>query len=318
MTDVVTLTLGPALDCTTATDRVRPTRKLRCDAPRYDAGGGGINVTRLLHALGTDAVALFPAGGWTGKAFEDLVRSSGTRFRVVPTSSATRQSFCVNDRGTGLQYRFVLPGAALQAAEEQACLDALTAEAVGARFVVLSGSLPPGVPPTIIADVADRTRAAGARLIVDTSGEALRSALETDAYLVKPDLEELEDLVGHALATDADQEQAARQLLASSGITILLVSLAERGALIVTREETVRLPAFAVTPAGGSGTGDSMVAGLTHGLIDGLDIRQAVRLGMAAGAAALMTPGTALAEPALIHRLYAGRERAGRPRAAVA
>lgn len=318
MTDVVTLTLGPALDCTTATDRVRPTRKLRCDAPRYDAGGGGINVARLLHRLGTDALALFPAGGWTGKEFEDLVRSSGTRFRVVPTSSAMRQSFCVNERDSGRQYRFVLPGAVLNVDEQQACLDALTAEAVGARFIVLSGSLPPGVAPTIITAVADRARLAGARLIVDTSGEALRSALDTDAYLVKPDLEELEALVGRPLATEAKQEQAARQLLSASGIMILLVSLAERGALIVTREETVRLPAFPVTPAGGSGTGDSMVAGLTNGLIDGLDIRQAVSLGMAAGAAALMTPGTALADPALIRRLYAGREGANRIEAAVA
>lgn len=318
MTDVVTLTLGPALDCTTATDRIRPTRKLRCDTPRYDAGGGGINVARLLHALGTDAVALFPAGGWTGKEFEDLVRSSGTRFRVVPISSATRQSFCVNDRDSGLQYRFVLPGAALSAAEQEACLDALAAEAAGARFVVLSGSLPPGVSPTMIASVADRARAAGARLIVDTSGVALRSALETDAYLVKPDLEELEDLVGRPLGSDAEQDVAARQILSSSGITVLLVSLAERGALVVTREETVRLPAFPVTTVRGVGAGDSMVAGLTSGLIDGLDLRDAVSLGMAAGAAALMTAGTAMAEPASIRRLYAGRHPTKRARAAVA
>jgi 6-phosphofructokinase 2 len=304
MADVVTLTLGPALDCTTTTDRVRPTRKLRCEAPHYDAGGGGINVARLLHALGKDAVALFPAGGWTGKAFEDLVRSSGTSYRAIPISSATRQSFCVNERGTGLQFRFVLPGATLTGIEQQACVDALAAAARGAQFVILSGSLPTGVPLAMISRVADRVRATGARLIVDTSGDALRAALRTDAYLIKPDLEELEELAGRPLVIDADQVEAARELQSTSGATILLVSLAERGALIVTRDDAVRLPAFSVTPAGGSGAGDSMVAGLTCGLIEGLGIENAVRLGMAAGAAALMAPGTALAEPTLIRRLY--------------
>lgn len=305
MPEVVTFCLGPALDSTTATNRVVPNRKLRCDVPRHDAGGGGINVARLLHALGKRAFALFPAGGSTGQEIEELVRASGTPHRVVPVAGATRQSFCVNDRAVHVQYRFVLPGTPLMPAELDNCLDALAVAAVGARYVVLSGSIPEGVPTAIVPRVADCARAAGARLVVDTSGPALRSALCAGAWLIKPDLEELEDIVGHRLTTDAAIEQAAREVHRANNADVLLVSLAERGALVVTGREATRVPPFQVTPAGGSGTGDSMVAGLLCALVEGLDLVDAVRFGAAAGAAALMTPGTAMADPAAIRRLYA-------------
>ena len=305
MAEIVTFCLGPALDSTTATDRVEPNRKLRCDVPRYDAGGGGINVARLLHTLGKSALALFPAGGAVGEQVEDLVRASGTLYRVVPVVGATRQSFCVNDRAAHVQYRFVLPGTPLRPAELDACLDALAVEAAAAHYVVLSGSIPEGVPTAIVPRVADCARAVGARLIVDTSGPALRAALRAGAWLIKPNLEELEDIVGRPLTTDAAVEQAAREIYRVSNADILLVSLADRGALVVTARDAIRVPAFQVEPAGGSGTGDSMVAGLICGLIEGLDLAEAARFGAAAGAAALMTPGTAMADPAVIRRLYA-------------
>ena len=316
MADVVTLCLGPALDSTTATDRVVPSRKLRCDVPRHDAGGGGINVARLLHALGKSAIALFPAGGSTGDDFEALVRASGTSYRRVPVAGATRQSFCVNDRAAHVQYRFILPGTRLSPAEQQECLDALAVEAAGARYVVLSGSIPEGIPPVIIPQVAECVRAAGARLIVDTSGAALREAMKAGAWLIKPNLEELEDLAGRRLQHDAEIEQAARDLHLAGNADILLVSLAERGALVVTRRGVTRIAAFSVVPAGGSGTGDSMVAGLICGLLEGLDIDDAARFGAAAGAAALMAAGTAMADPAQIRRLHASTGIADRNRVA--
>lgn len=305
MAQVVTFCLGPALDSTTTTDRVEPNRKLRCEAPRQDAGGGGINVARLLHAFGKHVLALFPAGGATGEEIEELVRASGTPHRVVRVSGATRRSFCVNDRAAHVQYRFVLPGTPLKPAELDACLDALAVEVAGARYVVLSGSIPESVPPAIVPRVADCARAAGARLIVDTSGPALRAALRAGAWLIKPDLEELEGIVGRPLPSDAAIEQAARDVHRSSNVDILLVSLAEHGALVVSARDVIRVPAYEVTPAGGSGTGDSMVAGMICGLVEGLDLADAVRFGAAAGAAALMTPGTAMADPAAVRRLYA-------------
>lgn len=305
MADVVTLCLGPALDSTTATDRVEPGRKLRCDIPRHDAGGGGINVARLLHALGKQAVVVFPAGGSTGRDVAELVDASGTSFHTVPASGATRQSFCINDRAAQVQYRFVLPGTPLSSAEQQACLDALETEATGARYVVLSGSIPEGVPLDIVGRVAGCARAAGCRLIVDTSGAALRQSLWVGAWLIKPDLEELEDLVGRRLTSDAEIDEAARDVHHSGNADVLLVSLAERGALIVTRRGLTRIAAFQVTPAGGSGTGDSMIAGLICGLLEGLDVVEAARFGAAAGAAALTRPGTAMADPAEIRRLFA-------------
>ncbi|HEX7693907.1 MAG TPA: 1-phosphofructokinase family hexose kinase [Sphingomonas sp.] len=318
MVDVVTLCLGPALDSTTATDHVEPNRKLRCDIPRHDAGGGGINVARLLHALGKSALAVFPAGGSTGDDFERLVRATDTPYRRVSVAGATRQSFCVNDRAAHVQYRFVLPGTHISPAEQQACLDALAVEAVGARYLVLSGSIPEGVPTVIIRRIAECARVAGARLIVDTSGVALREALGAGAWLIKPNLEELEDLAGRRLQSDVQIEEAARDLRLSGNADILLVSLAERGALVVTAHGVTRISAFDIVPAGGSGTGDSMIAGLICGLLEGLDVADAVRFGAAAGAAALMAPGTAMADPAQIRFLYASAGGATPKRAAMA
>ena len=146
----MTLTMNPALDITTDTDRVIPTDKMRCGLPRYDPGGGGINVARIAHVLGASVSALFPAGGHAGDKVTDLVADSGVPVQRITVARSTRESFTVDEDSTGQQYRFVLPGPRLTDAEQTECLETLSAAAASADFVVASGSLPPGVPPTSI------------------------------------------------------------------------------------------------------------------------------------------------------------------------
>ncbi len=171
---IATLTMNPALDITTSVDTVRPTDKLRCGTTRYDPGGGGINVARVAHVLGGSVSAVFPAGGPTGDLVMSLLGDSAVPYRPVAIAGATRESFTVNENSSGQQYRFVLPGPRLTFAEQAQCLDQLRIAAESAEFVVVSGSLPPGVPPYYYQRVAEMCRQLDARLILDTSGGGLQ------------------------------------------------------------------------------------------------------------------------------------------------
>ena len=110
MAAIVTLTMNPALDIATSTERVEPTHKLRCTAPRYDAGGGGINVARAVHALGGEALAIFPAGGAAGEMIRHLLDEEGVAYDAVAIAGFTRESLAVEERASGNQFRFILPG----------------------------------------------------------------------------------------------------------------------------------------------------------------------------------------------------------------
>src|SRR5215471_16542621 len=136
MPTIVTLTMNPALDIATATDRVEPAHKLRCSTPRYDPGGGGINVARAVHALGGDADAIFPIGGPAGEMIRHMLQQEGVAHHAVSISRFTRESRAVEELTTGKQFRFILPGPELFRADQERCLDELAAAAEGARYIV--------------------------------------------------------------------------------------------------------------------------------------------------------------------------------------
>lgn len=304
MPDIVTITLNPALDVSTSADAVVPTDKVRCGTVRHDPGGGGINVARVVQTLGGRALAVFPAGGPTGAMIEDLLDGMDIPARTIPIGGVTRESFTIDERRSGLQYRFVTPGPELNLAERRACLDEIARAAEGARMVVLSGSLPPGVSPDFVQETADLAKRVGARFVLDTSGEALRH-VRSGAYLIKPSLRELREWLGRELGSEAEQVDGAYELIVRGVSEVMLVSLGADGALLVTSQGYERLPAIDVPVCSAVGAGDSMVAAVCFGLVQGLDLRSAVRLGMAAGAATLMTPGTGLCRREDVERLYA-------------
>jgi len=176
--DIVTVTINPAIDIFVNTLRVKPTSKLRCSAPKRDPGGGGINVARVVHRLGGDVAAIYPIGGAIGRLLHRLVEREGIDSIVTPTHVETRENFTAFEEETGEQYRFVLPGSPLHRPEWEAVLDKLATLPQKPRFVVASGSVPPGVPDDIYANIARIARSLGARMVIDTSGAALRAALE--------------------------------------------------------------------------------------------------------------------------------------------
>ncbi len=304
---VVTLCMNPALDITTSTQSVRPTDKLRCAAARYDPGGGGINVAHVAEVLGASATAIFPAGGPAGEMVHRLLTAEGLTTHRVAIGGVTRESFTVNEASTGRQFRFVLPGPELTLAEQTECLLQLRRAAASAAIVVASGSLPPGVPEDFYQQVATMCAELGAMFLLDTSGGGLEH-VNSGVFLLKPSLRELRECVGRELSTEAEQLAAAQELIRRGTARHVLVSLGAQGALLAGRDGGTRYPAVPVPPGSGVGAGDAMVAGVAVGLVRGWPLTEAVRLGVAAGAAMLLTPGTAPCTRHDTERLFAQTE----------
>jgi 6-phosphofructokinase 2 len=176
--------------------------------------------------------------------------------------------------------------------------------AESAEFVVASGSLPPGVPPDYYQRVAKICRDLGVRLLLDTSGGGLRN-VSSGVYLLKASVRELRECVGHPLPTESEQFAAAHRLVENDRAQIVLVSLGSQGALLATQDASQQFPAIPMGGGSGVGAGDAMVAAITIGLSRGWPLGKSVRLGIAAGAAMLMTPGTAACEKADVEKLFA-------------
>jgi 6-phosphofructokinase 2 len=300
---VVTLTMNPALDLSTEVDVVVPFTKLRCGAMRRDPGGGGINVARVIARLGGKARAVFPTGGCVGQLLLQLVAAEGVANVPVPIAEETREDFTVFERKTGNQFRFVEPGPKLAQGEWEALLDAFAGEAKGAAFAVISGSLPPGVPDTFFATAAERMKALGVELALDTTGAGLKAALAHGVALVKPNKREFEELLGLEAPSPAQLAAAARDLVAQKNVGAVALTLAEEGAILATRAAAWRAEAPQVKAVSTVGAGDSFLGAMIKSLIEGKDWPQAFRTGVAAGTAALLSPGTDLAHPADVNAL---------------
>ncbi len=302
---IATLTLNPALDKTLDVEAVIAERKLRGTNPRLDPGGGGVNVARAIAKLGGTASAIYCAGGPTGEMLSAGLDAEGIAQHRVPITGWTRENLTVNETSTCLQYRIGAPGPALTADEFDTVLAVV--EEASTDILVLSGSLPEGLPPDAYAKVAKR--AAPAKVVLDTSGAALKAALGSGLFLIKPNLRELASLVGCDIETEDHLARAACGLVSQGASEIVLVSLGAAGALLAAEQGATRILAPTVKPASKIGAGDSMVAGFALSLARGWSIEDAGRYAVAAGAAAVMTPGTELCTRADADRLYAGMSR---------
>lgn len=300
---IVTLTMNPAIDVSTSVERVEPTHKLRCEPAHRDPGGGGINVARVLKRFGADVRAVYVAGGATGELLRKLVRREGIDDLVVAEPEETREDFTVFEKTSGRQFRFVMPGPELARETWTAVLDTLIALERRPAFLVASGSLPPGIPAEFFAEVARIAASIGAKFVLDTSGAPLKAALAERPFLIKPNLRELRELTGMALDDEAAQLGAARKIIADGGAEIVALTLGDRGALVATATEAWRAEAPKVEAVSAVGAGDSFLGGLVLGLASGETLEAAARRAIAAGSAALLSPGTELCRPDDVTRL---------------
>jgi 6-phosphofructokinase 2 len=304
MTDIVTLTMNPAVDVSTSVERVVSEHKLRCSHPLRDPGGGGINVARVATRLGGDVKALYPRGGETGSLLRRLIDAEGIASLAVHVAGETREDITIYEEDSGKQFRLVFPGPELSAAEWRECLAAIGSLKGSPAYFVASGSLPPGVPEDFYAHAARAAKDCGAKVIVDTSGPALERALDGGVFLIKPNLRELRQLTGRSLDDQASCIEAARQLVDAGGTEIVALSLGHNGALFVTAEGAWHAPALEVKLVSAVGAGDSFVGALTWSLAAGHGLEEAFCHALAAGSAALLTSGTELSRAEDVLRLY--------------
>ncbi len=303
MTDIVTITPNPAVDVSTSVDKIVPIYKLRGTSQRRDPGGGGINVARVIRRLGGDVSAIYPVGGATGGMLRNLLEKESVASRTFAIAEETREDFFVNEISTGQPYRFILPGPRLAEAEWQECLAQLSAIEPFPRFLVASGSLPVGVPDDFYARVARIAKQRGARMVVDTSGRALAAALAEGVDLIKPNLREMRELTGSEPAGASEWEAAARALVDSGKVAVIALTMGHLGAALVTRDKVMRARPIPVVPVSAVGAGDSFLGALIWQLASGADLEHAFRQAVAAGAAALLYPGTELCQPNDVKRL---------------
>ena len=293
MNQIWTLTLNPAIDIEGEVGNLEPDVKLRSKTSLVQAGGGGVNVARVLRRLGMEATAVFPCGGPLGTYFRELLEKEDVDCETVAIEDEPRINTHIRSGEENRQYRFVMPGAELDEEEADRVLERVS-ELVGeGDWLICSGSLPPGVEPAFVRNLAEKVAKAEARLILDAPGKVIREAKDLPASWLKPNLRELED----ALGEEVEMEQIGKALDAlreMTGADNILLSLGKEGAVYRGVEGDFRVPAPDVEKVSSVGAGDSALAGLAFALAKGRSVREAVEWAMAAGAAAVMTPGTHL------------------------
>jgi 6-phosphofructokinase 2 len=303
MSKIVTITFSPCIDKSTAIPLLLPEKKLKCSVPKLEPGGGGINVARAIKKLGAEAIAIFPSGGYTGKFFNHLMEKEKITSVIIETGNETRENIIVLDESTNNQYRFGMPGTELKENEWQQCLKAVE-KINNTEYIVASGSLPPGVPLNIYAQLAKIATQKNAKFMVDTSGEALKQAMAEGVYLLKPNLGELSSLAGKKELQLHEVKDIAREIIAKGKCVAMVVSMGAAGAMLVTHNiaETITPPP--VHRISTVGAGDSMLAGILFYLAAGKTMIEAARYGVACGTAATMNAGTELCRKEDAEKLY--------------
>lgn len=302
---IVTVTLNPCIDKTFSVDHVIADRKLACADMHEYPGGGGINAARVATRLGGDARALWSCGGDTGRRLAQLLDAENVPHTPIPVEGRVRENLIITDASTGEQYRFGMPGPPLTEEERARWVERVRSLPSSVRYIVVSGSVPPGTPGKWYVELL-HALPSRARVVVDTKRDALRRALDAGVYLIKPNVRELEEVAGRELPDDERIQEAAHEIIGRGGAEAVLVSLGRGGAILATAEAMERIHAPAVPVRSKVGAGDSTVGGLVTALDQGRPLAEAARFGVAAGAAAVMAPGTQLASREDAERLYRG------------
>lgn len=300
---IATLTLNPAVDVSCTVDQVVANQKLRVWGVTTNPGGGGINVARAAKELGGEVTAIWTRGGARGDLFQQLIDQEELPNGAVPIERSTRENLVLHEENGERQYRVVLPGPTLADDEIERCIESLLELDPSPEFLVLSGSLPPGVSVDLYARIAGRM-SEETKVVVDTSGEPLCRALETPLFLVKPNIRELGQIAGRDIEGDDEIIEFSRDLIGNGQVQAVMTSLGSGGAMLVTEDRSLSVRAPTVKIRSRVGAGDSTIAGVVVALTRGEALEDAVRFGVAAGAAAVTTAGTTLCQRSDTEQLY--------------
>ncbi|GAA3981352.1 1-phosphofructokinase family hexose kinase [Streptomyces plumbiresistens] len=282
---ILTVTLNTALDITYRVRSLRPHTSHRVTDVTERPGGKGVNVARVLAALGHEVTVTGFTGGATGRAVQDrLTTAEGVLDALVPVTGATRRTIAVVDEHTGDTTQLNEPGPTVTPAEWSAFQEAYEALVPSASAVALCGSLPPGVPVGAYAGLVRTAKAAGVPVLLDTSGEALRRGVAARPDIVKPNADELAELTGSHDPLRATQDARRR------GARSVIASLGPEGLLALTPEGRWRATPPTRVHGNPTGAGDSAVAGLLSGLVEDLPWPSRLARAVALAAATVVAP----------------------------
>jgi 1-phosphofructokinase family hexose kinase len=286
---ILTLTMNPAIDRTIAVDRLAFDDRAYILSSKDSPGGRGINAARVIHSYGGETVAIIPAGGDRGARFETWMLDCGFPITTVPIRNDIRLNFTITDRH-GLTIKLNEIGPRLDSAEIAGVVGTVEAHLAGASWLMLCGSLPPGVPSDFYAQLITRARRKSVRTLLDTDGEALAHGIEANPSIVTPNQQEAERLLNTVLLTRSQSLAAARRI-ESLGAEYVVLSLASRGAIGVSKEsawEAIPPRVDAISPIG---AGDALAAAVLWSLDRGDEFSEALTWGVAAGTASAKLPG---------------------------
>lgn len=297
---IYTVTLNPALDRTLHVESLVPGQSTRIRSEARYAGGKGIDVSRALREMGSDNVALGLVGGFDGKELEGRLLLSGVACRFTHIANETRTNIIIQDASNGAETALLARGPEVQPAELMDFLDALE-RSPDMDFLVVSGSLPPGLTPEVYSRMMAIGNERGAKVVLDTAGAALRQSIRARPAVIKPNRSELAELAGRPLPDVKAISEYTRGLL--DLVNIVLASLGPDGIVMVTKSEVVHARPPKVPVKSTVGAGDCAVAGFVHGMALGESNLDALRRAVAAGTAATLNAGTGLCRCADIDEL---------------
>ncbi len=303
MHNILTITFGPCIDKSFSVKELIAEKKLRSSIPKIEPGGGGINVARVLRRLGANAIALYPSGGYTGRALDELIAKEQIPAVPVKTKNETRENIIVLETSTNKQFRFTMPATSLSEKEVVRILEHIE-RLKKLEFIVVSGGLPPDISPLLFNRIHGIAGKKGAKLIVDTSGEMLKHAVDAGVYLIKPSISELAGLAGKECPSADEIAYEAKRIIRTKKCEIVVVSMGQAGAMLITGDKKISIIPPAVEIKSTVGAGDSMVAGIVFALSKGKNIETAVQYGVACGTATTLNSGTELCHVEDVERLF--------------
>jgi 1-phosphofructokinase family hexose kinase len=299
---IYTVTLNPAVDRELVVDKITFDTVLRASEWRVDCGGKGFNVARMLQSLGTASVALGFAAGKTGELLNEELQFLGIETGFIWVQGETRTNVTIVSADHSQYVKVNEPGPTISGDDLVKLMQKIQGLAQPRDSWVLAGSLPPGVPPSIYADMITILQSAGAQVFLDTSDKALRRACQANPFLIKPNAEEARELTGLPINTPAEIAAAGKAIQAIGAVNVI-ISLGKQGALLVNGQRAWLAASPEIVERNPIGAGDSMVAGLVWGLSLGYSMPEALCRGIACGAATASQSGTAVGSLAQVNEL---------------
>lgn len=290
---VATVTLNPAIDMTTRVDEFRPNHVNRSQSVQFNAGGKGVNVAAILADYGIDTVVTGFLGDQNATLFENLFAEKGIADHFIRLNGYTRTNVKIIDVAQQQTTDVNMAGLVPNSTEITQLLTTINQLAATCDWFVLAGNIPATIPSDIYATIIKQLKTHDCRVVLDTSRTALSASITAAPDIVKPNQEELGEIIGRTLLSEADTFNAAQQLL-TYGIDLAVVSLGGDGAIFVENGQAIHAQPPSVTVQSTVGAGDAMVAGIVAGQAQNLSLAETARLATAFAAAAITRIGSHL------------------------